>query len=546
MKALLSLTLVAITFAVHTPVPVAQAQEERGISLGALAASRYHALVIGNNAYQLLPKLQTAENDAREVEKLLKLNYSFHTKLLLNATRRQIVSALAAYRRELTVDDNLIIYYAGHGINDAEAGRAYWLPVDAAREDYSNWISADDITAGTKTIPAKHVLVISDSCYSGTLTRGIGDMLPRTTEREQFLRKMMAGKSRTLMASGGNEPVADGGGSGHSVFAAALLRGLRTMDKDQFTAAELFRNFIEESVSGRANQTPEYNPLRNSGHESGDFIFTRIKTGSKNVEAAVKAPSSPVVAFDPAAIELSFWDSIKNSDDPEDFKEYLRKYPNGQFAGLARRRVATLESTAKGSASPTKESSNPTIGGLITPNSPTNSRRPQVAYPSTRYRTISSQLFRLSIPDNWRDYAGQNSVTLAPEGGISQNGVTHGVILGVDQAQSRDLRQATVQYINEVLQSNPYLRAQGGYTRTTVSGQEGLATTLSGRGPITEQTEIVVVVTTMLRDGSIFYMNYVTPQDEQRNYQTAFNQILRSIQLNDTDNSNTKNPYRKP
>ncbi|HEY0083706.1 MAG TPA: M48 family metallopeptidase [Pyrinomonadaceae bacterium] len=166
-------------------------------------------------------------------------------------------------------------------------------------------------------------------------------------------------------------------------------------------------------------------------------------------------------------------------------------------------------------------------------NYPTNPQRGQVAYPSTRYRQVNSQLFRLSVPDNWRDYAGQNSVTLAPEGAVDQNGVTHGVILGIDQEQSRNLRQATDQHISEVLQGNPYLRQAGGYTRTTVSGRAGLATTLSGRSPVTGQTEVVTVVTTLLRDGSIFYMNYVTPQSDQRTYQNAFNQILRSIQLND-------------
>jgi len=160
-------------------------------------------------------------------------------------------------------------------------------------------------------------------------------------------------------------------------------------------------------------------------------------------------------------------------------------------------------------------------------------RRERVAYPSTRYRAVNNQLFRLSVPDNWRDYAGQNSVTLAPEGAADQNGVTHGVILGIEQSQSRNLRQATDQYLNGVLQGNPYLRAQGGYQRANVSGRAGLSTMLSGRSPITGQTEVVTVITTLLRDGSIFYMNYVTPQYDQRNYQTAFNNILRSIQLND-------------
>ncbi len=88
---------------------------------------------------------------------------------------------------------------------------------------------------------------------------------------------MAGGKSRTLMASGGNEPVADGGGEGHSVFARAWITGLSQMDKDVFTAEEIYYNFIREAVTGKSNQTPEYNSLRNSGHESGDFVFLRRK-----------------------------------------------------------------------------------------------------------------------------------------------------------------------------------------------------------------------------------------------------------------------------
>jgi len=292
-----------------------------------------------------LQKLKTAEADAREVATLLKDAYGFETKLLLNATRQQIMSALYSYRRELNADSNLLIYYAGHGVNDKEADKAYWLPVDASRDDNSNWIIADEITTALKVIPAKHVLVISDSCYSGTLTRGLGESLPRPTEREQFLRKMAAGRSRTLMASGGDEPVADGGGGSHSIFAGALLRGLKEMDKAQFTAAELFRNHVEESVAGRANQTPEYNPLRNSGHESGDFIFARVKVDGKTAEVAVTEPLSAKV--DAAQQELAFWSSIQSSTDAEDFKDYLAKYPTGIYAGIAQRRVVALSTEAK-------------------------------------------------------------------------------------------------------------------------------------------------------------------------------------------------------
>jgi hypothetical protein len=347
------LAISAFALARSSPsVPPATRMQGRSTAPG----GGYYALVIGNNNYASLPKLKTAEADAREVAALLKEFYGFDTRLLLNATRQQIVTALFSYRLALGPDANLLVYYAGHGINDTQAEKSYWLPVDATRDDDSNWISADDITTRIRAIPARHVLVISDSCYSGTLTRGLGEALPPPNAREQFLQRMMSGRSRTLMASGGDEPVADGGGGGrHSVFASALMRGLREIDRPRFTAAELFRFYVEEPVAGRAQQTPEYNPLRNSGHESGDFVFVRVKTIGKTAEAANKSPTPPpiVAAVDPAAIELSFWESIKASADPEDFKAYLDSYPSGRFATLARNNLRRLEAAAKAAPSPT-------------------------------------------------------------------------------------------------------------------------------------------------------------------------------------------------
>ena len=334
--------------------------QQRGLTTGtapATSAGRYYALVVGNNNYTALSKLTTAEADARALERLLRESYGFETRLLLNATRAQIVSALSAYRRALKEDASLLIYYAGHGYNDKETDKAYWLPVDAEYDDQANWIIADEITTSIKGVAARHVLVISDSCYSGTLTRGLSGTLPRPTEREQFVQKMAAGHSRTLIASGGNEPVADTGGGDHSVFAAALLRGLREMDKGQFTAAELYNSYVLEAVAGQAQQTPVYALLQNSGHEAGDFVFARVKAGGAPAEGAVKTPPAGV---DPAQQELVFWTTIQNSTDAEDFKDYLARYPNGLFASLARRRVNALSRPApESSPTPASPAPNP-------------------------------------------------------------------------------------------------------------------------------------------------------------------------------------------
>lgn len=316
--------------------------QDRGLDLKnkEFTPGHYYALVIGNNTYQSIASLKTAEDDAKEVEHVLRSQYGFETKLLLNATRQQILSALNTYRKALDSTANLLIYYAGHGYNDHEADKAYWMPIDASLDDNSNWISADDITTSIKTIPAKHVLIVSDSCYSGMITRGVEASLAIPSVRQNYLQKMLAGKSRTIMASGGNEPVADGGGGKHSVFANALLRGLQQVDKGQFTAAELFRSYIQERVAGGANQTPEYDVIRNSGHDSGDFVFVRTDGGHASASAGTASTHAEPATIGPAAFELSYWDTIKHSSEPEDFQAYLEKYPHGHFAALARRRAA--------------------------------------------------------------------------------------------------------------------------------------------------------------------------------------------------------------
>jgi len=164
----------------------------------------------------------------------------------------------------------------------------------------------------------------------------------------------------------------------------------------------------------------------------------------------------------------------------------------------------------------------------------------QVAYPSTRYRTYSSgDFFRVSVPENWRELGGNGtSITYAPEGAYGtvqgQSIFTHGVMVGVDNAQGNNLRQSTDAFINGLLRGNSHLRAQSrGYQQASVDGQPALSATYAGRSPSTGQTEVVTIITTQLRDGNLFYMAAVAPQGDYRNYQGAFNNILRSIQLND-------------
>jgi hypothetical protein len=319
----LVVVVVGLLASALTPRPARARQGGPGAGQTApTAGARDYALVIGNDDYAVLPKLTTAVKDARAVARVLRVSYGFQTRLLVNATRSQIVSALSDYRRELGADASLLVYYAGHGYRDAGADKAYWLPVDAAAEDLTNRIAADEVTAGIRLIPARHVLVISDSCYTGAQPSGLSASPSQPDEREQFLRKMAAGRSRTLLASGGVEPVADDGG-GRSVFADALLRGLRLMEGPRFTANELFASYVLHAVAGRAGQIPFYNPLRNSGHENGDFVFTRIKP--------VPAPGSCDDPDTKAKLYQKFLDNFKGNSDMQKVayeagKDYISRY----------------------------------------------------------------------------------------------------------------------------------------------------------------------------------------------------------------------------
>jgi Zn-dependent protease with chaperone function len=221
------------------------------------------------------------------------------------------------------------------------------------------------------------------------------------------------------------------------------------------------------------------------------------------------------------------------SDHPNPANRYQRIQQEAQLIGMVRNPIkntpefARVQSRLRGGGAYQTE----TGRNQYPTNNYPSQRTGNVPRPSTRFRQIRTDWYTMSIPDNWQDYGAQSSATFAPPGAADQNGITHGVIIGVDQEQSRDLRSATDQYLSEMLQGNPYLQQQSGYQSTSISGRTAYAMTLVGRSPVTGRMEQVTVVTTMLRDGRLFYFDAVAPQDEAGYYRNTFNNILRSIQF---------------
>jgi len=252
----------------------------------------YHAVVIGINDYQHLPKLESAVGDAEEVAKVLEDRYGFTVRKLINPDRYALVRMLNTLRQELGPDDNLLVYNAGHGILDRDTDRGFWLPVDAEPDNEANWVANETITSNLGAMLAKHVLIVSDSCYSGTLTRSVDATLKTATEREEWLRRMAEKRSRTAMVSGGLEPVTDSGGRGHSVFARAFIDRLKEAT-EPIDAAAMFAQ-VKTQVVANADQTPEYTTIRKAGHEGGDFLF--FPKGIQQLAARLPDDTAPPAA----------------------------------------------------------------------------------------------------------------------------------------------------------------------------------------------------------------------------------------------------------
>jgi Zn-dependent protease with chaperone function len=162
----------------------------------------------------------------------------------------------------------------------------------------------------------------------------------------------------------------------------------------------------------------------------------------------------------------------------------------------------------------------------------------RVSYPSNRYQsvTIFNGGVNVSVPSNWRQVNEGNSVWFVPEGGYgSYNGqpvYTHGASFGVAQTNSRNLQSATQELVNSFAQGNNNLRSSGGYGRTTLDGRNALVATLTNVNEATGRPELIRLITTQLRNGQLFYMVAVAPQNE-RGFESAFDQIMRSVRIND-------------
>lgn len=260
-----------------SPNTTTDKDDDRNLKFG-----RYFALIIGNNDYYHLEDLRSPLKDARRLETVLTADYGFNTVLLPNADEKSILNALNDLYEQLTEQDNLLIYYAGHG-NLTESGggkrtRGYWLPIDAQTDRLTHWISNSVISDHLDRLKARAVLIIADSCYAGQMASEKSPFLLGSldgTLSDDAIKLGLARRARLVISSGGVKPVPDGSAEQHSLFAGALIEVLennKQVLRDSMLFSQLAVNVRYRQPQG-PQQTPEMRPIRAAGHGGGDFFF---------------------------------------------------------------------------------------------------------------------------------------------------------------------------------------------------------------------------------------------------------------------------------
>jgi hypothetical protein len=236
-------------------------------------APHYYALIIGISQYRYaspgLMNLQRPEIDAMELQKLLIGKYTFaagNTKLLKNPTRDDIIAALEDLAKSISPKDNLMIFYAGHGVWDERLKVGYWLPSDAKSDNKSNWIANSTIRDYVSGINSKHTLLIADACFGGSIfrTRDVESSI-----NDYGISKIYSLPSRKAMTSGTLTTVPD-----QSKFMEFLMKRLNENNDKYLASRQLFFR-LEAAVINNSPTVPQFGTIQDTGDEGGDFIFIR-------------------------------------------------------------------------------------------------------------------------------------------------------------------------------------------------------------------------------------------------------------------------------
>lgn len=315
MRPTLRLAALALAWAVAAGLPGwADAQSAPG-------ADNRVALVIGNATYREAP-LRNPVNDAREIAAQLR-GLGFDVVFRENATRKTMGDALAEFTRKVSPGGASLIYYAGHGVQ--VRGRNYLIPVDMTLQSETDLrfqaVDVSTLTDELEQAQSRVSFLILDACRNNPFER-------KLRGAGRGLAAVDAARGTLIAYATAPGSTAEDGSGVHGVYTEALLKALAVPG---LKAEEVFKRVrIDVSAATGDRQVPW-----ESSSLTGDFIF--------NTAGGVPAPA---VAASPADREVVFWQSIQSSRRASDFEAYLSRYPQGEFAPLARNRLAELQRPA--------------------------------------------------------------------------------------------------------------------------------------------------------------------------------------------------------
>lgn len=309
---------------------------------GVQAAERRVALVIGNNDYLHVPKLEKAVNDADAVGRELK-KVGFDVIEVKNGGQKRMNQAVNDFTQRVSGGGVGVLFFAGHGVQINSQN--FLLPTDMdmprdAVDIEDQALSLARIQDKLADAKAKFVLLVVDACRDNPLPKKAGRSIGGTRGLAQT---SSPNGQIVLYSAGANQQaldkLSDRDAHPNSVFTREFLP---MISAPGVSAAESLRR-VRTSVADKARGVGhEQNPALYD-QTDGDFYFV---AGPAPAQPGGAAVTTVVQRVDPAAVELEFWSSIKNSNNPEDFSEYLAKYPDGQFASIAKRRASGSQAVA--------------------------------------------------------------------------------------------------------------------------------------------------------------------------------------------------------
>ncbi|TXI75022.1 MAG: hypothetical protein E6Q43_04000 [Dokdonella sp.] len=330
------------------------------------------ALVVGIGAYQNAPPLPNPPKDARAMAESLK-KLGFQVEMAIDPDKSRLEQAVKRFGDQLQGAKVGLFFYAGHGLQ--VSGRNYLIPADAKIENERSLpfaaVDADLVLTQMETSTPVS-LVFLDACRDNPFSRSLArSMGTRSAAVGRGLAQIAAGEGSLIVFATQPGNVAEDGKTDHSPFTEALLKNLTAPGLEVRQMLTRVRQQVKEQTNGK--QIPwDHSSL------TQDYYFLGPTTVVVTPPAAPAAAPAKPAGVDPMAVQLSLWESVRTSQNPADFEDYLKQYPDGKFAGVAKRRLAALRSESLKEREPPAPAATP-APAVTTPERPAAKQPPAPA-----------------------------------------------------------------------------------------------------------------------------------------------------------------------